>query len=352
MSELLALARPEIRDLKPYMHAVWDPALVRLHANESPWADETDCADWRINRYPEPQPRALNAALAAYYGVSSDRLLLCRGSDEGIDLLMRAFCREGQDRVMICPPTFAMYAFAAAVQGAGIVEVSLRPGFALDAEAVCRSWSPDVKLVFLCSPNNPTGNRLETGAVEFVLRELAGRALVVVDEAYIEFARAPSCLVLQALHPHLIVLRTLSKAHGLAGARCGAVLGAPEVIGLLARIISPYALSAPAIAAAVAALAPDRLARTRGRIERLIAERERLRSALGRLPTIRQIWPSDTNFLLVQFMDAGRAYDAAVRAGLLIRDFSQRPGLNGCLRVTVGMPGENDRLIACLESAA
>ncbi len=173
MSELLALARPEIRELKPYAHAVWDPALVRLHANEIPWTDETDGAEWRINRYPEPQPKALNAALAAYYGVEPDRLLACRGSDEGIDLLIRAFCRAGQDRVMICPPTFAMYSFAAAVQGAEVVEVPLDANFDLDAQAVLSAWSPGVKIVFLCSPNNPTGNRHAYGCA----RARAGRSL-------------------------------------------------------------------------------------------------------------------------------------------------------------------------------
>lgn len=256
MSRLLELARPEIRELRPYAYATWDPALVRLHANENPWADETDHTEWLINRYPEPQPRALGAALAAYYGVGPDRVLACRGSDEGIDLLIRAFCRAGCDRVMTCPPTFAMYGFAAAVQGAEVVEVPLDAGFDLDADAVLGAWSPAIKIVFLCSPNNPSGNRLDERAIERVIAALSGRALVVVDEAYVELAGAPSCLPLQSRYSELVVLRTLSKAHGLAGARCGAVLAVPAVIDLLARIIPPYALSAPSIMAALAALAP------------------------------------------------------------------------------------------------
>jgi histidinol-phosphate aminotransferase len=350
MSELLALARPEIRELKPYAHAVWDSAFVRLHANEIPWADETDGAEWRINRYPEPQPKALNAALAAYYQVEPDRLLVCRGSDEGIDLLIRAFCRAGQDRVMICPPTFAMYSFAAAVQGAEVVEVPLDASFDLDAQAVLSAWSPGVKIVFLCSPNNPTGNRLHTGALEHVLAGLSGRALVVVDEAYIEFSGAASVVALQA-RPELVVLRTLSKAHGLAGARCGVVLAMPAIIDLIARILAPYALPAPTIAAAQAAVAPERLARMGERVRQLIAERERLHSALSRLPGVHRIWPSDSNFLLVQFGDAARAFAVAMRSGLLLRDFSSRPRLEGCLRITVGSPDENDRLIAGLGAA-
>jgi histidinol-phosphate aminotransferase len=351
MSRLLELARPEIRELRPYAHAAWDPALVRLHANENPWADETDRAEWLINRYPEPQPRALHAALAAYYGVAPDRLLACRGSDEGIDLLIRAFCRAGQDRVMICPPTFAMYGFAATVQGAEVVEVPLDAGFDLDADAVLGAWSPGVKVVFLCSPNNPTGNRLNARAIERVIAGLSGRALVVVDEAYVELASAPSCLALQSRFAELVVLRTLSKAHGLAGARCGVVIAMPAVISLLARIIPPYALSAPSILAALAALAPERLARMGKRVERLIAERERLRAALSQLSQVRRIWPSETNFLLVQFEDAARAYADAVRSSFLLRDLSSQPRLEGCLRITVGRPEDNDRLIACLEAA-
>jgi histidinol-phosphate aminotransferase len=229
--------------------------------------------------------------------------------------------------------------------------VPLAADFGLDAEAVIACWSSGVKIVFLCSPNNPTGNRLDARAIERVLAGLSGRALVVVDEAYVEFSSAPSCLALQSRYPELVLLRTLSKAHGLAGARCGVVLGVPAVIDLLARIIPPYALPAPSIAAAIAALAPERLARMRGRVSRLVAERERLRAALDALPIVRKTWPSDTNFLLVQFDDAARANAFAVGGGLLLRDFSRQPRLAGCLRITVGSPDENDRLIASLGAA-
>lgn len=351
MNDVLALARPEIRTLKRYAHAAWDPALTRLHANENPWADEADAGALGLNRYSEPQPKALIGALAAHYGVPPDQVLASRGSDEGIDLVVRAFCRAGQDRVMICQPSFAMYGFAAAVQGADVVEVPLDGRFGLDPDALLDTWSPGVKLVFLCSPNNPTGNALDRVAIERVLVGLSGRAIVVLDEAYLEMAGAESCVSLQVRHPELVVLRTLSKAHGLAGARCGVVLAVPAIIGLLARIIPPYALPAPTIAAALAALAPERLARTRDRVRRLIAERERLRTALEALPMVRKIWPSDTNFLLVEFDDAMRAYETAERSGLQLRDFSRQLRLAGCLRITVGSPDENDRLIASLGAA-
>ena len=351
MNDVLELARPDIRSLKPYSHAAWDPAFTRLHANENPWTDEANAVTFGLNRYSEPQPKALIAALAAHYSVQPDQVLASRGSDEGIDLLIRAFCRAGRDRIMVCPPTFAMYGFAAAVQGAKVIEVPLDDAFGLDADAVLKGWSPCTKIIFLCSPNNPTGNNLDRGAIERVLAGLSGRAIVVLDEAYIELAGAGSCVSLQSRHPELVVLRTLSKAHGLAGARCGVVLAVPVIIGLLARIIPPYALPAPTIAAALAALAPERLARTQDRVCRLVAERERLRAAFAAMPIVRTIWPSDTNFLLVEFADAARAYVAAKRSGLLLRDFSRQPRLTGCLRISVGTPDDNDRLIASLATA-
>ena len=190
MSGVLQRARPEILALAPYSPARWDPALVRLHANENPWRPDGDTSSTGLNRYPEPQPTALFRRLGSLYGVSPDEVLVGRGSDEGIDLLVRAFCAAGESEVVVCPPTFAMYRFAAEVQGARVVEVPLRPGdFALDPAAVLAACGPATRLVFLCSPNNPTGNALEPAAVEEVIAGLRDRALVVVDEAYVEFAR-------------------------------------------------------------------------------------------------------------------------------------------------------------------
>lgn len=353
MSDILALARPEIRALKPYSHAAWQPGLVRLHANENPWRDEADATAAGLNRYPEPQPAALVARIADLYGVAPERVLVGRGSDEGIDLLLRAFCAAGQDRIVTCPPTFGMYRVAAAIQGAGVVEVPLdrSRGFALDAPAVLAAAGAGAKLVFLCSPNNPTGNRLDADAIRAVIEGLAGRALVVVDEAYAEFAPGASLVPWLDRHPQLVILRTLSKAYGLAGARLGAVLAAPAVIELLRRMIPPYALTVPTIEAALAALSPAGLARCRARVDLLIAERDRLATALGQLPLVERVWPSDANFLLVECADAGRLLAAGIRGGLLVRDLRGQPGLERCLRISVGTPAENDRLVASLEAA-
>ncbi len=187
---ILALARPEIVALKAYSHASWDPAFDRLHANELPWRAETDRSRAGLNRYPEPHPLELAARLAELYGVAPDQLLPGRGSDESIDLVVRGFCRAGVDNVIICPPTFGMYSVAARIQGAEVREVPLlrERGFALDTAQVLNACDANTRIVFLCSPNNPTGNAMDPSSIERLLTVLAGKALIVVDEAYIEFS--------------------------------------------------------------------------------------------------------------------------------------------------------------------
>jgi len=213
------LARPDIVALKPYEHASWEPTLERLHANELPWRMLGDDSGAGLNRYPEPQPHELVSRLEELYGAAPKTLLVGRGSDEAIDLLVRAFCRAGQDSVVVCPPTFGMYAVSARIQGAKVVAVPLRAerGFALEEQELLDRGTADVKLVFLCSPNNPTGNLLDEATVLRIAERLAGRALVVVDEAYLEFSSAPSLSRHVARLPNLAILRTLSKAYGLPG---------------------------------------------------------------------------------------------------------------------------------------
>lgn len=350
MSDVLALARPEIVALRPYQHAAWDPQLERLHANESPWRPLADRSIAGLNRYPEPQPAELIAALAALYQVRPEQVLVGRGSDEGIDLLTRAFCRAGVDSVLICPPTFGMYAVAARIQGAGVIEVPLRAteGYRLDVDALERSMTPAVKLIYLCSPNNPTGNSLEAAAVERVLQISADRALVVVDEAYAEFAADVGRAAGLAQYPHLVILRTLSKAHGLAGARVGTLLAQPAIVELLRKIIPPYAMSQLTIEAALSALSPAALALTRGRVGALLAERARLAHCLAACPGVNKVWPSDANFLLVEFAAPAQALLAIQQAGLIVRDLRSTPGLDSALRITIGSPEQNDKLLASL----
>jgi histidinol-phosphate aminotransferase len=350
VSWVTELARPEIVALKPYEHAVWEPGLERLHANELPWRSLTDHTEAGLNRYPEPQPQTLVRRLAELYGVLPDQLLVGRGSDEPIDLIVRAFCRAGQDAVLVCPPTFGMYSVAARIQGAQVITVPLRGAeFALDEDALLQRCTPDVKVVFLCSPNNPTGNLLDEQAIVRIAQRLAGKAVVVVDAAYIEFS-ASRCLSRYLRDvPHLAVLRTLSKAHGLAGARCGALLADPELIALLRKIIPPYAMAQLTVEAVLKQLQPAQLAIARQHIELLLSERARLSVALRAMRGVTRVWNSDANFLLVRLADPDAALAAARRAHLLVRDVRSQPGLGSALRITVGSVSQNDRLLEALQ---
>ena len=252
---VLDLARAEIRAMQPYSSARMEASggQIWLNANESSWPPAGDTgAD--CHRYPEPQPAALIAALSALYGVRTDQLLVGRGSDEAIDLLVRAFCRAGEDAIAIQPPTFGMYSVCARIQNAAVIEVALNADFTLDADALLAAVTPAVKLVFVCTPNNPTGQQVPQPIIERLAQALRDRALLVVDEAYIEFTDAQSATALIDRYDNVAVLRTLSKAWALAGARIGSLLANAEVITLLRRIMPPYPLPSPCVNAALAAL--------------------------------------------------------------------------------------------------
>lgn len=348
-SSILQLARPDILELQPYQHAAWDPSLERMHANEMPWRASGDNSISGLNRYPEPQPHALVERMAQLYGVPARQLLVGRGSDEAIDLLVRAFCRAGQDNVVITPPTFGFYKVAAKIQGAGVLEVPLvRDGFVLDAGQVIAAGAR-AKIVFLCSPNNPTGNLLDEAAMLRVCTELAGKALVVVDEAYVEFCGRASLTARLAEFPNLVILRTLSKAYALAGARLGTVIASVEIIGLLRRIIPPYAIPSSTVAEVLDLTEAPQRALSAARIRTLLDERGRMHERLQRCANVAQVFPSDANFLLIECRDARRFFEASRAAGLIVRDFSSYPGLANCLRISIGTPEQNQRLLAAVE---
>lgn len=351
LSTVLALARPDILELEAYQHARWDPSLERMHANEMPWRAQGDNTAAGLNRYPEPQPQALIDRMALLYGAPAPNLLVGRGSDEAIDLLVRAFCRAGLDRVVITPPTFGFYKVAARIQGADVIEVPLlRENFALDTEAVIEAGGR-AKIVFLCSPNNPTGNLLDEAAMLRVCSALAGQTLVCVDEAYLEFTDRESLVTHLVKFPNLVVLRTLSKAYALAGARLGTLIAAEEIVALLKRIIPPYALPASTVEHVLTLTEAPQRAMAADRINTLRSEREAARARLERMTIVRRVFPSNANFLLVEFSDARRALEAGKAAGLLVRDFSVAPGLANCLRVSIGTPAQNERLLSALERA-
>jgi len=348
MSGVSHLLRPDLRDFTAYHAASPRRGVTRLHANESSWRAAWDATDDGLNRYPDPRPAALTDALGALYGVAPGTVLATRGSDDAIDLLVRAFCRAGEDAVLVCPPTFGMYAVAARLQGARVVEVPLNRSFGVDVPGVLSAAAQSVKLVFLCSPNNPTGGRVPAEAVARICRALDGRSVVVVDEAYVEFARGPGPVEQLAALPNLVLLRTLSKAWGLAGARVGALLADPELVVRLRGLAPPYPLPSLATEAALRRLQPRELAAARRRTAGVLRRRERLAEELQGLPAVRRIWPSEGNFLLVRFADADAALHACEAAGVLVRDFSRQPRLAGCLRITVGTAAENRKLLRAL----
>jgi histidinol-phosphate aminotransferase len=347
---LLERARVDIRALAPYQHAAWEPQLTRMHANELPWRVAGDDSLAGLNRYPEPQPPALVHGLAALYGVRPGQLLVGRGSDEAIDLLVRVFCRAGIDKVIVCPPTFGMYAVAARIQGAAVVTVPLRAdaGFTLDEGAILKVVDEETRLVFVCSPNNPTGNAIPVARLRALAAALMPRAMLVVDEAYIEFADEPSLAGKIDAHPNLAVLRTLSKAHGLAGARCGSLLAEASIIQLARKVIPPYAITELTVEAVAPLLAPEATSAMRERIAALVSERERLAAAFTASPRFTKVWPSDANFLLVDCVDADDVLRRVRGAGLIIRDLRQ-PILPRSLRISVGSAADNDRLLESLK---
>ena len=345
---VLKLVRPDILALTAYSSARKEAqgGRVWLDTNENP---ETPSVHRPLlNRYPEPQPAGLVAQLANLYGVAPAQVLVTRGSDEGIDLILRTFCRAGQDAILITPPTYGMYVVAAGIQGARTLTVPLvrEKNFALDPDAVVRAVTPGLKVVFLCSPNNPTGNLLERAAVLSLVRLLANRAIVVVDEAYVDFSSQPSLAAEVAAHPTLVVLRTLSKAYGLAGARVGTTIANQAIIGVLQKVIAPYPVPAPVLAAALAALTPAGLAAARESVATLVAERGRLAAALAKLPAVKRVWPSDANYLLVEVADSTRAMAAGRAVGVVWRDRSK--DVPNHIRITIGTAEENNATLEVL----
>ena len=353
-----SIARPEIVAMRAYESARGSAADdgILLNANEAPqtFADDPDFERLALNRYPVPQPAALKARLAELYGVPEAMLLVTRGSDEGIDLLTRVFCRPQQDAILESTPCFGMYRIAATIQGARVIDAPRRRenGFALDVGALESAIANDegIRLVFLTSPNNPTGDRISTSQLERVLRACENQALVVLDEAYIEFCDAESACTLIGRWPQLVVLRTLSKAWAAAAVRCGAVVADPEVIGLLRRVIAPYPLPTTAVDAALQATGAEAEQQQRNFIAKIRKNRQALRAFLERCAWVKEAWDSEANFLLVRVADANGLVGWCARRGIRIRNFDTQPGLKGCVRITIGSSAEMEILKSALEA--
>ena len=353
MSSVLDLVRPDLRAFAGYSSARREKATghVWLNANESPWPSPAD-SGLGLNRYPEPQPAALRARMAELYGVPADRLMVTRGSDEGIDLLVRAFCRAGIDGVLIAPPCFGMYAVCARVQNAPLVEIPLDDDsgrFSLDLTAVEDVIAlGDVRAVFLCSPANPTGQALSLKQIRRLATAATGKAVLVIDEAYVEFSSIGSARPLLDEFSHLVLLRTLSKAYAMAGARIGAVLADPDVVAVLRSLSAPYPVPAPSASIALQALSETAQAESQARMVTSIREREGIRKALCGLDGVATVYPSEGNYLLVRFTDADASLKRLLEAGVVVRDMRAMPQLEDALRISVGTPEENQAMLAAL----
>lgn len=338
-----SLARPDIVAMKPYSSARKEaPARgVLLNANESPWSllDE-EAFGAELNRYPDPQPAELVVGLANLYGVPEERVLVTRGSDEGIDLLTRVFCRAGQDSILQCPPTFGMYRIAAQTQGAGIVSVQRNrdDAYRLDEQGILDAVQRDdrIRIVFLTSPNNPTGDSVDADFLQLLLDSAEGRAVVVLDEAYAEFSDGESSLALIEAHENLVVLRTMSKAWAAAGLRCGTVLARPSVISLLRRVIAPYPLPSPVVRLALRMLEPAVLERRKQLLQEVRRNKQLLLAALEPREFIREVIAGQANFVLLRVDQAEGLLDFCADRGVIIRGFPDDPLLEGYIRISVG----------------
>ncbi len=345
------LARANVRALTPYQSArrLGGNGDVWLNANEYPLAVPFDLSQQTLNRYPECQPALVISRYAAYAGLQPEQVLVSRGADEGIELLMRAFCEPGKDAVLFCPPTYGMYSVSAETIGIEYRTVPALDDWQLNLPAITEQLD-GVKLVYVCSPNNPTGNPINPADLRQLLELTRGKALVVADEAYIEFCPDATLAGWLQDYPHLVVLRTLSKAFALAGLRCGFTLANKPVIDLLMKVIAPYPLSTPVADIAAQALSDQGITLMREHVAQIIATREWLIEALKSCDCVEQVFASETNYVLARFTASSQVFKTLWDQGIILRDQNKQPGLAGCLRISIGTREECERTITALKS--
>lgn len=340
--DIQKLVRPHIADLQPYSSArdEFDPVereIVYLDANENPF-------DNGVNRYPDPQQRKLKEVIARRRGVAANQLLLGNGSDEVLDLIFRAFCIPNQDKIIVMPPTYGMYRVLANINCISLDEVSLNNDFQLVTKDILNQISSQTKAIFLCSPNNPSGNSFRRGDILTLLQSFTG--LLVIDEAYIDFSTQKSLASDLPSYPNLIITQTLSKAYGLAGIRLGICMASEEIINILNKIKPPYNINSLTQERAISAL--EDWDTTQRQITQLIAERKGLFAQLEKISFVEKVYPSDANFLLVRVDDANKRYAQLIQNNIVVRNRSKQVGCENCLRLSVGTPQENQILIETL----
>lgn len=336
------LVRPHLKTVKPYSSArdeYTGTEGVFLDANENPYGSAAG-SEW--NRYPDPYQRHLKQEIARIKKVVEANIFLGNGSDEPIDLLIRAFCEPGQDHILTFPPTYGMYQVSAGIQNVGVDKVLLTPDFQLEMNPTREALERRPKITFLCSPNNPSGNLLNRVAMQEVLEKAPG--IVVVDEAYIDFPQEESWNQVLEQYPNLVVLQTFSKAWGMASLRLGMAFASEEIVQLLNKIKPPYNIPGPVQEAALHALKGNE-SQMKSWVKDLNHERDLLIPRVESLPLVQKVFPSDANFLLVRFDQAKEIFHYLLDQKVIVRDRSSQPLCEGCLRLTVGTKAENDRLI-------
>ena len=337
------LIRENIKSLKPYSSAREEfknsaSNLVYLDANENPF-------DTGLNRYPDPQQNLVKAALAKIKNVSREQLLLGNGSDEVLDLIFRVFCEPKVDTVIVLPPTYGMYEVLANTNDVKILNISLLDNYQPDVDEILKAQNSQTKLLFLCSPNNPTANSFNADKIETLIKKFTG--IVVIDEAYIDFSSQESWIGRLNEFPNLIVIQTLSKAYGLAGIRLGACYSSTKIISVLNKIKPPYNVNQLTQETALKAL--QNSIKTNNEIAIIISERNKLKTDLEEISFIMKVYPSDANFLLVKVDNAIVRYNQLVEYGIIVRNRTNQPICENCLRFTVGTKEENKKLMKTLK---
>ena len=337
------LIRKNIKAMKPYSSARDEfkdlkADMVFLDANENPF-------ETTLNRYPDPQQTALKELISKQKELPINQVLLGNGSDEVLDLIVRAFCEPNQDSILTLPPTYGMYGVLAQLNSIENIEVPLSKDFNIDIDQVLKQVKPSTKLLFICSPNNPSGNIMDVNAVTRLLKAFDG--LVVIDEAYIDFTTIESWMQHLNTFPNLIVTQTLSKAYGLAGIRLGTCYASKEIIAVLNKIKPPYNINSLTQQAAIEALQNNEVSE---QVSSILREREKLANALASCFFVKKIYPSDANFILIKVDDANKRYDELLRHGIVIRNRTTQLGCENCLRISLGTPAENKQLLTLLNT--
>lgn len=340
IDNVMRLVRENIRTLAPYSTARDEykgDIGVFLDANENPYNNG-------YNRYPDPRQSTLKELLSQIKGIAPQSMFIGNGSDEAIDLCFRIFCEPRIDNVVTIAPTYGMYRVAAAINDVEVREVQLGDDFSLPTAALLSACDQNTKLMFVCSPNNPTGNSFSIEQIRWILEYFEG--VLVIDEAYIDFASEPSLTTLLSEYDNLIVLQTLSKAYGLAALRLGIAFAHPQIMQLFANVKYPYNINLAGMERAAELLKRDVAAE----VESIKSERARVAQALEAVPCVKRVYPSDANFLLVKVDDAKEMYNKLIAAEVIVRDRSGVQGCEGCLRITIGTPDENEHLLQIMRN--